>query len=75
MIDVAELQSKLDALQRSRYAGTRRIVYLANGVSREIEYKSDQEMARAIAALETQIAEVQGTPKSKNLVVRAIKGW
>jgi hypothetical protein len=75
MIDVAELRSKLDALQRARYTGTRRIVYLANGVQRETEYKLDHEMARAIAALETQIAEAEGTARSKNFVIRSVKGW
>jgi hypothetical protein len=75
MISVDDLKLKLDALQRARYTGLREVEYLANGVQRRSSYKSDQEMARAIAALETQIAEAEGTPKSKNLVVRSVKGW
>ncbi len=75
MIDIAELQSKLDALQKARYQGIREFAYVANGIERRVTYKSDLEMARAIAALEIQIADAQGTQKSRNLIVRARKGW
>lgn len=70
-----ELRAKLDKLKSARYLGVHEIEYVGNGVSRRASWKSDIEMATAIAALETEIAEAEGTPKSRNLIVRCSKGW
>lgn len=57
MATVAELQAFRTRLQESRYSGIRE-VRDANGES--VSYKSDGEMARAIAAIDSEIARVAG---------------
>lgn len=53
MATLAELTAYRDKLKRARYSGTRR-VRDQNG--EEIEFKSDSEMAKALAALEAEIS-------------------
>lgn len=58
MATLSELQAFRSRLQESRYSGIRE-VRDANGES--VAYKSDGEMARALAALEAEIAGLQRT--------------
>ncbi len=59
MATVAELQAFRSRLQESRYGGIRE-VRDSNGES--VVYKSDGEMARALAALDAEIKQLeQGT--------------
>ena len=51
-----ELEGMRDALQRARYAGVRTAEYDGHTIT----YASDAEMARALAALERQIAAQSG---------------
>lgn len=50
-----------DDLKTARYAGVRR-ARDSNG--EEVEYRSDAEMARALSALESEIAAAQSRPAS-----------
>lgn len=70
MAALATLQADLDALKSARRKGQRRVSI--EGFS--VEYSTDAEMARAIAALEAEIAAAQDTPPVRNVVVRN-KGW
>lgn len=63
MADAAELQARLDALRACRATGAL-IVRTADG--RSVTYRSDKELAAAIADLEKQIAG--GTPVTTVLV-------
>ncbi|QGZ94876.1 phage head-tail joining protein [Terricaulis silvestris] len=56
-LDLTSLQTLRDALIRARLGGVREIED-QNG--ERIAYKSDAEMARAIADVETRIAQLQG---------------
>lgn len=56
MASVPQLTEWRDRLQSARYSGTRR-ARDSNG--EEIEYKSDSEMARALAAIDAEIAQLQ----------------
>lgn len=58
MATVLELQAFRARLQESRYSGIRE-VRDANGET--VSYKSDGEMARAIAAIDSEIARAAGT--------------
>jgi hypothetical protein len=58
MTTLADLTSQLDKLRMARASGLRSI---ADGDQR-IEYKTDAEMASAIAAIEQQIAAIGGKP-------------
>lgn len=51
------LQARLDLLKSARYSGTRSVEF-EHGV--KIEYKSDAEMAAAVAALEADIRDAEG---------------
>jgi uncharacterized protein YcbX len=73
--DVADLNAQLVALQSARWSGTLSVSYLANGVTRTIQYKSDAQMAAAIADLERRIDELQGVGRVRNIVVRGRRGW
>lgn len=57
MATVTELQAFRTRLQESRYSGLRE-VRDANGEA--VAYKSDGEMARAIAAIDAEIARLAG---------------
>lgn len=59
MATLQQLQAFRDSLFESRMSGARR-VRDQNG--EEIEYKSDSEMARALAALDAEIAGLQSKP-------------
>ena len=54
-----ELTAARDALLKARAGGVRR-VRDQNG--EEVEYRSDAEMARALAALDSEIAALSGKP-------------
>lgn len=59
MASVAELKEWRERLQRARFSGTRAV---QDASGRRIEYRSDVEMAAALAALDNQIAELSGDP-------------
>ena len=56
MIPLTELQSMRDTLQRAIYSGTRRVQF----TDRSVEYNSVDEMRKALADLESQIANAAG---------------
>ncbi len=58
MTDITEMQAQLDALRKARASGARKIEYDTYSV----EYKSDSEMAAAIADLERRINTSSGQP-------------
>ena len=60
-LTVTELQTARDTLLRARAAGVRR-VRDQNG--EEVEYRSDAEMARALAALDSEIRAAGKRPAS-----------
>lgn len=60
MATLVELQARLEALRIARASGVRSLTH--HGTT--TEYKSDQEMAAAIADLVDQISGESGTPRS-----------
>ncbi len=60
MISVAELQAMRDALQRAIYSGTRRVQF----TDRAVEYASVDEMRKALADLDAEIAKGTASPPS-----------
>lgn len=58
MADLAALIAWRDALKHRRFTGERAIEY----DGKRVEFKSDQEMAEAIAALDRDIAALSKTP-------------
>ena len=69
-----ELSDRLEALRKARASGVRRVEFEArNGVRRLVEYRSDSEIAAAIADLERQIAQLRGSRKSV-LYINSSKG-
>ncbi len=62
MASLAQLTEWRDRLQDARFSGTRS-VQDSNG--ERIEYKSDSEMARALAAIDSQISAAANRPASK----------
>jgi hypothetical protein len=63
----------LDKLRAARGKAARVIQF----ADRRIEYRSDAEMATAIAALETELEAAQGVTSPRTVVVRPLrnKGW
>lgn len=60
-MSVAELQAQRAALVAARSSGTLRTTFRSGGTERTVEYKSDTEMAAAIAAIDRDIAALSGT--------------
>jgi hypothetical protein len=71
---VASLTAQLEALQRARATGVRRVeITTGNGVSKSTEYKDDAQMASAIADLQHRIAAIGGR-KVSTILIATSKG-
>ena len=68
---LADLIKSRDALKLARLNGARRV---RDASGEEIEYRSEAEIARAIAAAERDIAALQGEPMPKTILFRTSKG-
>jgi hypothetical protein len=70
---LATLQAQLEAAKAARRSGVKELWF----GERRIFYKSDKEMATAIAALETEIANLEGTRRPRSVVLRTppFRGW
>ncbi|MFG1344368.1 hypothetical protein V5F59_05705 [Xanthobacter autotrophicus DSM 431] len=55
MADLTELQARWEALQEARASGVLRVVTQTAGVRKEVQFRSDAELASAIAAVEAQM--------------------
>lgn len=71
MADLATLETQLEALKNARRSG----VQSAGYGDKRTEFRSDEEMQAAIAALEGEIAAAEGTLNPRIAVVRSTKGW
>lgn len=67
---LADLIAWRDALQAARYSGARKVVY----GGKETEFKSDSEMAAALAALNRQIDAAGTGPRVSLIRVSSSKG-
>ena len=57
MIQLTELQSMRDTLQRAIFSGTRRVQF----TDRAVEYNSVDDMRKALADIDTAIAKASGS--------------
>jgi hypothetical protein len=73
--EVADLKAQLVALQSARWSGTLGVSYQANGITRTVGYKTDAQMASAIADLEQRIRILEGSRLPRNIAVRGRRGW
>ncbi len=62
----------LAALYKARASGTLEVEYEDGGTRRRIKYRSDRDLANAIAAIE---AKVAGGPTVNVVNIRSEKGW
>lgn len=69
MAELAQLTARLEALRAARASGVRKLKH----ADREIEYRSDSEIASAIADLERQVAALTA-PRIKTVVFTAKRG-
>ncbi|NJO53785.1 MAG: hypothetical protein HC829_02155 [Bacteroidales bacterium] len=60
MTTVADLQTQRAALVAARASGELRVDFHSGGTRREIEYRSIKELTAAIAAIDREIASLQG---------------
>ena len=68
MIQLTELQSMRDTLQRAIFSGTRRVQF----TDRAVEYTTVDNMRKALADLDTAIAKASGaTPSSFSLATHS----
>lgn len=69
-----ELSDRLEALRKARASGVRRVEFESgNGSRRLVEYRTDSELAAAIADLERQIAQLRGARRPV-LYINSSKG-
>ncbi|WP_414833602.1 phage head-tail joining protein [Afifella sp. YEN Y35] len=71
MSDPATLRARLDTLRELRAAGIRTTRFGED----EVTFKSDGEMAGAIADLERQLAAAEGRPSVQIVNIRNQRGW
>lgn len=69
-MDIQELRSQRDSLRAARYQG----VLLVRAGDKWVTYKSDREMASALAALERDIAALECRKRRRALYTYAQKG-
>lgn len=62
-LSLSEMKELLKDLKTARYSGTLRVKFL----DRDVQYKSDSEMAAAISALEAEIAKAEGKAKPRHM--------
>jgi hypothetical protein len=68
MIQPTELQSMRDALQRAIFSGTRRVQF----TDRAVEYNSVDDMRKALADINAEIAKASGpTPSNFSLATHS----
>ena len=65
-------QALLKALYKARASGALEVEYQDAGQTRRVKYRSDRELASAIAAIE---AKVAGGPRANIVNIRSEKGW
>jgi hypothetical protein len=73
MADFATLTLQLESLRAARRSGALEVQF----GDRRIRYRSDRELALAIAATEEEIAALEGVPRVRNVVLRSPsdRGW
>jgi hypothetical protein len=71
MADLATLRGDLETLKSARRMGAR-AVQIAD---RQVTYRNDRELTSQIAALEAEIAAIDGTEKPRTIIIRNTKGW
>ncbi|MGH6866086.1 MAG: hypothetical protein ACREDO_07965 [Methyloceanibacter sp.] len=71
----AEMRDLLRKLQQVRWTGDRRVTYIANGVERTVEHRSDIELRQAVGDLEREIARAEGRPGLQAVNITSEKGW
>lgn len=75
MTSIDELRLEIGALKKARRSGARRVLYGSGASQREVEYRSDRELAAAIAAAEAELARATGARPVMAVLVRSTKGW
>lgn len=60
MATAEELQAQREALVAARASGEFRVLFHSGGTRREVEYRSVAEIEQAIAAIDRDIATLQG---------------
>ncbi len=70
MATLDDLIAWRDALRQARFSG----VQTAEINGKRVTYKSDEAMAAAIADLDDQIGDLQGTPRVRQVRVNSTKG-
>lgn len=73
MADLVTLTAELEALKAARRSAELRVRYKGPQGEEEVEYKSDKELAAAIAATEAEIAAL-ATPPVRTINFRS-KQW
>ena len=71
MTALTELIEHRDALKLARLRGVRRV---RNSSGEEIEYRSDSEIAAALASADREIAALTDGPHPKTILFRTSKG-
>lgn len=76
MMTVEELIARRDTLRRARYTGTMTVEFTSGtaGISRKVTYKSDSEMAAALASIEAEISKLTRGPRPRTFHPQTTKG-
>ena len=71
MVDLTELKQRREDLLRNRTDGVARTKFGED----EVEYRSDSEIAAALASLDREIAALEGRQSVQTINFRSKRGW
>jgi hypothetical protein len=75
-VDPVALAADLARLRQARASGVLESEFSsANGVSRRVKFRSDAELAAAIADIEGRLAPATGQTPIRSIIVRNSSGW
>jgi hypothetical protein len=71
MSTIAELKARLETLTMMRASGAHSVRF----EDYEVQYRSDKELLAAIAAVQDEIAALEGHARPRSVIIRSQKGW
>lgn len=75
MADLTELRARRESLLKARASGLARVSIKSPHSEETIEYRSDSEIAAALASIEREIAGLEGREGVQIVNFRSKRGW
>lgn len=74
MATQAELEARLDKLKKALASGAKSLTFESGGVTQRVDYRDVDEIKKAIASVEGELAIASGAPRIRRFVFTSDKG-